>query len=47
MTPWWADGDVNTCTACGKRKPHTIRRINRPRAPVLCDECATQPKKGK
>ena len=38
LLDWKTDGDENVCQDCGKRRPHTIRRINLPAQPVLCDE---------
>ena len=35
--PFWQDGDERQCSACSKTRPHTIRRINLPGQPVLCD----------
>jgi hypothetical protein len=34
---WWADGDVTKCSACGRTRPHTIRRI--PGTTPVCDDC--------
>jgi hypothetical protein len=34
-----SDADVARCQACGKTRPHTIQRLNRPGRPVLCDDC--------
>jgi hypothetical protein len=33
------EADEYPCEACGKVKPHCIRRINRDGAPRWCDEC--------
>jgi hypothetical protein len=37
------DPQENECSRCGKRRPHTIRRLNRTGRPVLCDSCHEEP----
>jgi hypothetical protein len=34
--------DEARCSLCGRTRPHTIRRLNRERRPVLCDKCHSE-----
>lgn len=43
--PDWPEEPDRRCAECGRTRPHTIPRLNRPGRPVLCDECHAEVKK--